>query len=91
MGKLYKENWYKKWQKEAILDKFPRVYRYRYGGCTGTAHQRPTCTGTGPTCIGTCQQNETCTGTGPRCTGTGVPKLSRLCSFYVFEPKFIHR
>ena len=30
MGKLYKENWYKKWQKEAILGKFPRVYRYRY-------------------------------------------------------------
>ena len=30
MGKLYKENWYKKWQKETILGKFPRVYRYRY-------------------------------------------------------------
>ena len=30
MGKLYKENWYKKWQKEAIMGKFPRVYRYRY-------------------------------------------------------------
>ena len=30
MGKLYKENWCKKWQKEAIMGKFPRVYRYRY-------------------------------------------------------------
>ena len=30
MGKLYKENWYKKLQKGAILGKFPRVYRYRY-------------------------------------------------------------
>ena len=30
MGKLYKENWYKKWQKEAILGKFLRVYWYRY-------------------------------------------------------------
>ena len=30
MGKLYKEKWYKKWQKEAIMGKFPRVYRYRY-------------------------------------------------------------
>ena len=30
MGKLYKENWYKKWQKVAILGKFLRVYRYRY-------------------------------------------------------------
>ena len=28
MGKLYEENWYKKWQTEAILGKFPR--------CTGT-------------------------------------------------------
>ena len=31
MGKLYKENWYKKWQKEAIMGKFPRVYRYSTG------------------------------------------------------------
>ena len=30
MGKWYKENWYKKWQKEAFLGKFPRVYRYRF-------------------------------------------------------------
>ena len=30
MGKLYEENWYKKWQKEAILGKFSMVYRYRY-------------------------------------------------------------
>ena len=30
MGKLYEENWYKKWQKETIMAKFPRVYWYRY-------------------------------------------------------------
>ena len=30
MGKLYEVNWYQKWQKETILGKFPRVYRYRY-------------------------------------------------------------
>ena len=30
MGKLYEENWYKKWQKEANLGNFSRVYRYRY-------------------------------------------------------------
>ena len=29
MGKLYEENWYQKWQKEAILGKFPKLYRYR--------------------------------------------------------------
>ena len=58
-------------------------------GCTGTAHQRPTCTGTGPTCTDTGQQNATCTGTGPRCTGTGVLKMPRLCSFCIIKPKFI--
>ena len=30
MGKLYEENWFKKWKNGAILGKFPRVYRYRY-------------------------------------------------------------
>ena len=30
MGKLYEENWYQKWQKEANLGKFPKLYRYRY-------------------------------------------------------------
>ena len=30
MGKLYEENWYKKWLKGTILGKFPKVYRYRY-------------------------------------------------------------
>ena len=29
MEKLYEENWYQKWQKEAILGKFPKWYRYR--------------------------------------------------------------
>ena len=29
MGKLYEENWYQKWQKEAIMGKFPKWYRYR--------------------------------------------------------------
>ena len=29
MGKLYQENWYQEWQKEAILGKFPKWYRYR--------------------------------------------------------------
>ena len=29
-GDFYEENWYKKWQKEAILSKFPRVYQYMY-------------------------------------------------------------
>ena len=91
MGKLYKENWYKKWQKEAILGKFPGGVPVQVQGYTGTAHQRPTCTGTGPTCTGTGQQNATCTGIGPGCTGTCVPKLPRLCSFCVFEPKFVHR
>ena len=32
MGKLYKENWYQKWQKKQIWAKFRRVYRYRYRG-----------------------------------------------------------
>ena len=95
MGKLYKENWYKKWQKkkqflansQGCTGTGTGLYRYRYRA----AHQRPTCTGTGPTCTGTGQKNATCTGIGPWCTGTGVPKLPRFCSFYVFEPKFIHR
>ena len=98
MGKLYEENWYKKWQKEAILGKFPRVYRYRYKavpilvqGCTGTAHQRLTCTGTGPTCTGTGQQNATCTGTGQRCTGTSVPKMPRMLCFCKIKPEFVHQ
>ena len=30
MGKWYEENWYKKLQKEAIMGKFHRVYRYKY-------------------------------------------------------------
>ena len=30
MGKFYEENWYKNWQKETIMGKFSRVYRYRY-------------------------------------------------------------
>ena len=97
MGKLYKENWYQKWQKKQIWTISRTctgigtgVYRYRYRGvpvqvqgCTGTPHQRPTCTSTG-------QQNVTCTGTGPRCTGTCEPKMTRLFSFCVFKPKFIH-
>ena len=29
MEELYEENWYKKWQKEAILGKFLKWYRYR--------------------------------------------------------------
>ena len=29
MEKLYEENWYQKWQKEAILGKFPKLYRYQ--------------------------------------------------------------
>ena len=32
MGKLYELKWYQKWQKEANMGKFPRVYRYRYRG-----------------------------------------------------------
>ena len=54
MGKLYEEFWYQKWAKIANLGKFPRVYWYKYRavpvqvqGCTGTAHQRLICTGTG--------------------------------------------
>ena len=30
MGKLYEESWDQKWQKETILGKFSRMYRYRY-------------------------------------------------------------
>ena len=30
MGKLYEEKWYQKWAKISNLDKFPRLYRYRY-------------------------------------------------------------
>ena len=98
MEKLYEEKWYQKWQKEANMGNFPKLYRYRYRdvpvqvqGCTGTPQQKPTCTGTGLTCTGTPQQNATCTGTGQRCTGTGVPKMPRLCSFCIFKLKFIHR
>ena len=29
MGKLYEENWYKKWQKETNLGKIPNLYQYR--------------------------------------------------------------
>ena len=29
MGKLYEENWYQKWQKEAIMGKFSKWYRHR--------------------------------------------------------------
>ena len=60
-------------------------------GCTGTAHQRPTYTGTGLSCTGTGQQNATFTGTGPRCTGTGVPKMSRIVYFCIIKPEFVHR
>ena len=61
-----------------------------FGGCTGTGHQRPTCTGTGPTCTGTCQQNATCTGTGPGCTGTCEPQMPRMLCFCVIKPEFVH-
>ena len=29
MGKLYEENWYQRWQKETILGKFSKWYRYQ--------------------------------------------------------------
>ena len=87
--------------KRSKSGQFPEHVPVQVHGCTGTPHQRLTCTGTGPTCTGTCQQNATCTGTcqqnatctgtGPRCTGTCEPKMTRLCSFCVFKPKFIHR
>ena len=32
MGKLYEVKWNQKWQKEANMGKFLRVYRYRYRG-----------------------------------------------------------
>ena len=90
MGKLYKENWYQKWQKKQIWT----ISRTCTGTGTGVYRYTPpeaNSTGTGPTCNGTCQQNATCTGTGPRCTGTCEPKMTRLCSFCVIKPKFIHR
>ena len=62
-----------------------------FGGCTGTGHQRSTCTSTGPTCTGTGQQNATCTGTGPRCTGTGEPKMPRMLCFCLIKPEFVHQ
>ena len=62
-----------------------------FGGCTGTPHQRPICTGTCPTCTGIGSQNATCTGTGPGCTGTCVPKMPRMLCFCVIKPEFVHR
>ena len=69
--------------KRSKSGQFPEHVPVQVQGCTGTPHQRPTCTGTGPTCTGTDQQNATC-------TGTGEPKMTRLCSFRVFKLKFIH-
>ena len=66
-------------------------YGQNFGGCNGTPHQRPSCTGTGPTCIGTGQQNATYTGTGPRCTGTGEPKMPRMLCFCTIKPEFVFR
>ena len=60
-------------------------------GCTGTPHQKATCTGTCPTCTGTCQQKATCTGTGPGCTGTCEPKIPRMLCFCIIKPEFVHR
>ena len=59
-------------------------------GCTGTPHQRPTCTGTGPTYTDTCQQKATCTGTCPGCTGTCEPKMPKMLCFCVIKPEFVH-
>ena len=79
--------------KEANLDKISGGVPVHVQGCTGTGHQRPTCTGTGPTCTDTCQHNATCTGTGtgPGCTGTCEPKMPRMLCFCIIKPEFVHR
>ena len=90
MGSYIRRNGIKS-GKRSKSRQFPEHVPVQVQGCTGTPHQRPTCTGTGPTCTDTCQQNATCTSTGARCTSTCEPKMTRLCSFCVFKPKFIHR
>ena len=84
--------------KEANLGKISGGVPVHVQGCTGTGHQRPTCTGTSPTCTGigptytgTCQQNATCTGTGPGCTGTCEPKMLRMLCFCIIKPEFVNR
>ena len=78
MGKLYEESWYQKWQKEANMGKFQKLYRYRYKAVPVHPQQKPSCTGTP-------QQNATCTGTGQRCTGIGVPKMPRMLYFHILS------
>ena len=88
MGKSFKENWYKNWQKEAILGKFPRVYRYRYRAVpVQPTRGQLVPIQVQPVLIQANRMQPVLV----RCTDTGVPKFPRLCSFYVFEPKFIHR
>ena len=62
MGKLYKENWYQKWQKEANLDKFPKLYRYRYRAVPVQPNRSQIVLVQVQGCTGTPQQNATCTG-----------------------------
>ena len=98
MGKLYEENWYQKWQKEAISEVVPVPKQ----SCTGTAQQNAISTGTDQSGTGTDQSgtgtdqsgtgtDQSGTGTDQSSTGTVVPKMLRLCSFCIFKPKFIHR
>ena len=49
MGKLYEENWYQKWQKEAISEVVPVPKQ----SCTGTAQQNAISTGTDQSGTGT--------------------------------------
>ena len=91
MGKLNEESRYQKWQKEANLGKFSKLYQYMYRVVPIHPQHKLNCIGTGPSCTGTALQNANYTDTGPSCTDTGVPKMPRMLYSCIIKLKFTHR